>query len=305
MPPPQGTFNPLAGPGTYLTDPVHSDTYDAIDPRKADLSGKSVFISGASRGIGRAMALSFAKGGASSIAIGARGDMTSLVEELGQKATAAGRKPPKVFPVPLDVTSRESVDNAAQTIEKELGKLDILVNNAGVIESLTKIADTDPDEWWRIWEVNIRGTYLVTRAFLPLMLKGGDKQIVNVNSIGAHVVIPGLSAYQPGKLAQARFTEFVCAEYQDQGVLAFCMHPGNVLTDIVPSDVPQSFKDVLTEKPELAADTLVFLVNEKRNWLAGRWIDCGWHMPTIMAMEDEVVKGNKFKVKLDVSVSLK
>lgn len=203
------------------------------------------------------MALSFAKGGASSIAIGARGDMTSLVEELGQKATAAGRNPPKVLPVPLDVTSRESVDNAAQTIEKELGKLDILVNNAGVIESLTKIADTDPDEWWRIWEVNIRGTYLVTRAFLPLMLKGGDKQIVNVNSIGAHVVIPGLSAYQPGKLAQARFTEFVCAEYQDQGVLAFCMHPGNVLTDIVPSDVPQSFKDGMKKIP-VDLDCLVF-----------------------------------------------
>ncbi|KAL8652651.1 MAG: hypothetical protein Q9210_002561 [Variospora velana] len=243
MPPPQGSLNPLAGPGTYLTDPIHNDTYDAIDPLKADLSGKSVFITGASRGIGRAMAVSFAKGGASFIAIGARGDMTSLVEELGQKATAAGRTPPKVLPVTLDVTSRESVEDVAQTIEKELGRIDILINNAGVIEPMSKVADTDPDEWWRIWEVNVRGTYLVTRAFLPLMLKSGDKQIVNVNSIGAHIILPGLSAYQPGKLAQVRFTEFVCAEYQDQGLVAFCIHPGNVATDIVPGEVSQEFKD--------------------------------------------------------------
>lgn len=179
------------------------------------------------------MTLSFAKAGASFIAIGARGDMTSLVEEIKAKATAAKRNPPKVLPIKLDVTSQESVDDAARAVEKELGKIDIVVNCAGVLPGMAKVVDSDPEEWWQTWTVNIRGTYLVTRAFLPLMLKGGDKQIVNVCSVGAHLVLPGLSAYQPSKLAQLRFTEFVCAEYGDQGVVAFCIHPGNIPTDIV------------------------------------------------------------------------
>ncbi|KAL8721501.1 MAG: hypothetical protein Q9225_001846 [Loekoesia sp. 1 TL-2023] len=231
-------------PGDYLTDPVHNDSYPAIDPLKADLSSKSVFISGASRGLGRAMALSFARAGASYIAIGARGDMTALVEEIKDKATAAKRKLPEVLPIKFDVTSQESIDNAAAVVSRGLKKLDILVNNAGVLSAKANVADTDPEEWWKAWTVNVRGTYLVTRAFLPLMLEGGDKQIVNVCSVGAHVVNPGLSAYQPSKLAQLRFTEFVCAEYGDQGVVAFCIHPGNIPTDIVGGleGVPDSLK---------------------------------------------------------------
>ncbi|KAL8709469.1 MAG: hypothetical protein Q9220_005852 [cf. Caloplaca sp. 1 TL-2023] len=249
MPPPKGAFNPIAGPGDYLTDPVHNDTYPAIDPMKAELKGKSVFISGASRGLGRAMTLSFAKAGASFIAVGARGDMTSLVQEIIDTASKAGRSQPKVLSIELDVTSRESIDDAATCVQKEFGRLDVLVNNAGVLSAMTSIADSDPDEWWQAWTVNVRGTYLVSRAFLPLMLKGGDKQIVNVCSVGAHVVNPGLSAYQTSKLAQLRFTEFLCAEYGDQGLIAFCIHPGNIPTDIVGGieGVPENIRHVPTD----------------------------------------------------------
>ncbi|KAL8905620.1 MAG: hypothetical protein Q9207_002530 [Kuettlingeria erythrocarpa] len=246
MPPPQDRFNPLSGPNTatYLTTPIHNDTYLDIDPLKSDLSEKCVFISGASRGLGRAMALSFARAGASFIAIGARGDMNSLAEEIKTKVTAAQRKPPKVLPIKLDVTSRQSVDDAASAVEKEFGKIDIIINCAGVLSAMAKVADSDPEDWWHTWTVNLRGTYLVTRAFLPMMLKGGDKQIVNVCSVGAHLVLPGLSSYQPSKLAQLRFTEFVCAEYGEQGVVAFCIHPGNIPTDIIGSldDVPGEVK---------------------------------------------------------------
>ena len=229
--------------GDYLTDPVHNDTYPAIDPLKADLSGKSVFISGASRGLGRAMALSFAKAGIASIAIGDRGDLASLVEEIKARATAAQRKAPQVLPIKCDVTSKENIDNAAKLVAGEFKKLDILVNNAGVLATPNCVIDSDPEDWWETYTVNVRGTYLVTRAFLPFMLKEGDKQIVNVCSVGAHLVLPGVSAYQSSKLALLRFTEFVCAEYGDQGVVAFCIHPGNIPTDIMggPEKVPDGF----------------------------------------------------------------
>lgn len=170
--------------------------------------------------------------------------MTSLAEEIKTKATGAQRNPPKVLPIKLDVTSRQSVDDAASAVEKEFGKIDILINCAGVLSAMARVADSDPEDWWQTWTVNLRGTYLVTRAFLPLVLKGGDKQIVNVCSVGAHLVLPGLSAYQPSKLAQLRFTEFVCAEYGEQGVVAFCIHPGNIPTDIIGNldDVPDEVK---------------------------------------------------------------
>lgn len=73
------------------------------------------------------------------------------------------------------------------------------------------------------------------------MLKGGDKQIINVSSVGAHLTGRGLSSYQTSKLALLRFTEFIVAEYGEQGILAFCIHPGNIPgTDIFPGGVPDT-----------------------------------------------------------------
>lgn len=106
--------------------------------------------------------------------------------------------------------------------------MDVIVHNAGVFGANAPIADSDPDTWWNTWDTNVHGPYLVTRAFLPLLLKGGDKHIVYVNSVGAWLATPGLSAYQPSKLALARFAEFVQVEYGEKGVLAFSVHPGNV-----------------------------------------------------------------------------
>ena len=72
----------------------------------------------------------------------------------------------------------------------------------------------------------------MTRSFLPLMLKGGDKQIVNLSSIGANMVRPGMSGYQIGKMAILRFSEFTNVEYGEQGVVAFSVHPGAIITNL-------------------------------------------------------------------------
>ena len=150
MPPPQGTWNPLEGPGDYTTTSiVHNDSYPAIDPAKADLSGKAVFVSGASRGLGKAIATSFAKAGASYIAIGARSNLSEVEASIKKAATEAGRKEPKVLGLQLEVTDRQSVENAAKEIDVAFGKLDILINNAAVIGDMKSIAESDPDSWWR------------------------------------------------------------------------------------------------------------------------------------------------------------
>lgn len=94
--------------------------------------------------------------------------------------------------VKLDVLDQSSVDGAAKQVEQEFGGLDILVNNAGWIEKVALIGDSNPEEWWYTMEVNIRGVYLSTRAFLPMLLKGGMKTIFNLSSVGAHGARPGV-----------------------------------------------------------------------------------------------------------------
>lgn len=302
MPPPQGTPNFLEGPGDYtFTTKVHSDTYSAISPKSypAPLN-KSVFIVGASKGLGKAAAISFAQAGASHIAIGARSSLSSAKEEILVAAAEAKRPAPKVLCVELDITSQSSTENAAKSIEKEFGKLDIVIIYVGILGAGNLIADSDPEEWWNVWTVNLKGPYMATRAILPLLLKGGDKTIVAVSSVGAHLYSKGRSSYQSSKLAILRFMEFVTKEYGDQGVVGYSIHPGNVVTDIVGGEegLPEFLKPVFTETPQLSGDTVVFLTSEKRDWLSGRYVNCTWDMVEFVAKKNEIVKGDKLKVRM-------
>ncbi|MCJ1379117.1 hypothetical protein MMC17_002217 [Xylographa soralifera] len=292
--------------GSNFTSTIHSDTYSFIDSSKCDLSGKYVFITGASKGIGRATALAFAKAGAAAVGIGARSDLESLVHEIADTTSRNGKPAPQIVKVQLDITNRASVETAASEVKKAFGgRLDILVNNAGVLEEPTKIVDSDPDVWWNSYTVNIKGVYLVTRAFLPMMLAGAggkaDKQIINVASIGALWCFPGLSSYQTGKLALLRLAEFINAEYGDQGILAYSIHPGNVVTNITDHFKTPIKGFLFTDKPELSADTIVYLTKERREWLAGRYVSANWNMPQFLDKKDEIVKGDLLKVRMTLS----
>ncbi len=130
-----GIFAPLClpKPGLYFTPTSHNDTYPAIDSAtKSNHKGTSVFITGASRGIGPAIAVSFAKAGAESIAIGARSDLSAVEEKILEAAATAGHKAPNILKLSLDITDQSGVDMAAREIEKSFRKLDILINNAGM-----------------------------------------------------------------------------------------------------------------------------------------------------------------------------
>ncbi|KAI9797677.1 MAG: hypothetical protein M1833_005338 [Piccolia ochrophora] len=283
-----------------FTPTLHNDTYPTISPlRQPNHRNHCVLITGASRGVGRSLALSFAAAGASHIAIAARSSLDDLEATILRTAKDTYKTPPKVLKLALDVSSRDSVSAAAEAISQTFPRLDILVNNAGYLETFQPIADSDPDEWWHTWTVNMKGPYLLTRAFLPLLLKGGEKTIVNVSSVGAHWKNVGASGYQTTKLALLRFTEFILAEYGEQGVLAFAVHPGNIATDMG-RKLPEQVQDMLTDTPELAADTIAFLTKERREWLAGRYISCQWDMDEFLAKKDEIVQDDKLKVRLVV-----
>lgn len=188
--------------GKFFTPTAHHDTYPAVDPTQWDLTGKFVLVTGASRGIGRATAIAFARAGASGVAIGARsGGALEDVESAIREAAAAERRgasAPQVLRLALDVTDEASVRAAARAVEDEFGRLDVLINNAGHMEAAKPAAEVDAGQWWKTWDVNVRGTFLVTQACLPLMLAGGggERIVVNVASRGAHLLFPGYSGYQ-------------------------------------------------------------------------------------------------------------
>ncbi|TGO39597.1 hypothetical protein BHYA_0051g00380 [Botrytis hyacinthi] len=255
--------------GENFTKISYNDTYAAISPKASSHSGKVVFINGASKGIGRATALSYAKSGVSGLIISGRASLASVEREIEEVCKSANTPVPKILALKLDVLDFASVEDAAKSIETTFGRLDILINNAGYFSSATNVMVGDKDEWWMNLEVNMRGVYWVTKCLLPLLLKtdGGDKTIVNVTSVAALLMTPGMSGYQLSKFALVKFTETLCVEFRDQDLLAYSVHPGAVVTDLA-KGLPEELHNILVDTPELAADTIPYLTSQKRKWLA-------------------------------------
>ncbi len=221
--------------GINFTNTIHHDINSSTDPTKSNLTqpSKVVLITGAGRGIGRSIALKYAQSGVASIIICAR--TSSELDEVEQSVNKLNPAV-KVRKLPLDITNDSQVAAAAETVRNGEGRLDVLINNAGVSDPWVPISESNTEEYWRTWVVHIKGTYLMLHAFLPLMVQTaavtGTVDVVNVTSIGAHILMPGASAYQASKLALLRLGEFVEVEYAAKGVNCFSIHPGGVPTEM-------------------------------------------------------------------------
>ena len=120
--------------GIDFTKTIRNDTYDFIKPEQFDLSSRSVLVTGASKGLGKDNAISFARAGASQIAIAARSGLEDVEKQMKEAAQKAGRKEPTILSLKLDVTDKQSVSDAAAKIKEDFGSLDIVINNAGYLE---------------------------------------------------------------------------------------------------------------------------------------------------------------------------
>ncbi|OTB02940.1 hypothetical protein M426DRAFT_322183 [Hypoxylon sp. CI-4A] len=277
---------------------IRQDTYDYINPvTKSDCKGKAVLVTGGNKGIGKGVAISYARAGASHIAVTSRSDVPEVVKEIENAAIDAGRQKPVVALLRVDVSDATSVKNAARTLETDWGRLDILVSNAGFLAKYEKILDGDEDDWWKSFDVNVRGGYLVAKHFLPLMLKGGDKTIISMSSTGVNHFLTGGSGYQLSKFALLRLTEYLMAEYADQGLLAYSLHPGGVATDLT-EGLPNGTKEWLKCTPALSGDTIAFLTSQRQEWLAGRYLSAMWDMEEFLAKKDEIIEKDSLKMKM-------
>lgn len=288
---------------------VHNDTYPFISPVHRAPSNHRVLVTGSSKGIGRATAISFARAGASHIAIHGRAaaDLDETASLLVAAASEANRPAPTVVKLRADLTSAAAVTEMAATVAEAFGRrLDVLVSNAGALEPWMPLADADPDTWWWTWEVNVRGAFLVARAFIPLLLAsthsggGGAGTLIQVTSAGGLATMPGASAYQGSKTAQIRMAGHVAVEYAQKGLLVYSVHPGSVATDLA-SGMPKEVRDHMpVETLEMAADTMVWLCRERREWLMGRYVNAPWDMERMLAARESIVEGDLLKLRLAV-----
>lgn len=232
-------------------------------------------VTGAGRGIGRAVSLAFAQAGAKVAAVART---RSEIEEtvcLIQKSGAG-----QAFAV--DVTDASGVRRTMAKIEAALGPIDVLVNNAGQLGRIGPFVESDPAECWRVLDVNLRGPMLCTRAVLPGMVERGRGRIVNIASgVMPH---PNLSAYVTSKTALVRFSEILAAETRARGVHVFAIGPGTTRTAMSEHSLTSEegrrwipwFAEIFTKKLDVPMERPVRLVVDlasgRADALSGRYV---------------------------------
>jgi 3-oxoacyl-[acyl-carrier protein] reductase len=225
-------------------------------------------VTGASQGIGRVVAGQLA---ATGYTVAAAARSMHLLRELSAQTGA--------LPIELDVTDAHAVADAVVRVEAELGPIDLLVNNAGLAGHGGATWTHQPADWWRVFEVNVLGTFLCCRAVVPGMVSRRSGRIVNLSSGAALFPIEAdfdaaiNSAYLASKAAVIRFTEALAAETQQAGVTVIAMSPGTVKTGMS----TEAFADVWDDPdfwspPELAADLIEFIGSGALDELSGRYI---------------------------------
>jgi NAD(P)-dependent dehydrogenase (short-subunit alcohol dehydrogenase family) len=273
------------------------------------LEGEVAFVTGAGRGIGRAIAVAYAAEGAA-VALMARSK--DQLEDAVREISSAGGK---AIVVAGDVTKAADVSRAASEAASRLGVISLLVSNAGITGPFAPIWDADPDEWWRTQEVHLHGAFLCTRAVYPGMVERGGGRIIIVSSRAAERGAPYGSAYGIAKAAQLRFTESLAAEGAEAGIRAFVLHPGLVDTQF--ADEPLERADALRWRPDFVArlkqlkqdpssgnpvsqvaDLCVFLGSGRGDALSGRYLSVDYDWAELAKQAERIREQDLYTLRL-------
>lgn len=221
-------------------------------------TGRVALVTGASRGIGRAIAEAYLEEGAK-VALCARS-----LAKLEGLAETWNHKDRRAIALKCDVTSREEVALALDEVEKSWGKLHILVNNAGISgrTPLSPPGEDTEELWDRILATNLKGSYLVTRHALPLM-SSGDGRIVNMSSVLGRFGVPGYAAYCTAKHGIIGFTRALALELAPRRITVNALCPGWVETDMAEQGIRET-ADVLGISPEAFREQAIAGVPLKR-----------------------------------------
>jgi 3-oxoacyl-[acyl-carrier protein] reductase len=204
-------------------------------------------VTGGGRGIGRAVALALARRGCD---VALLGRSAQTLATSAEAVVAAGRR---AVVVPCDVSRSAEVEAAREAVLRELGAPDVLVPNAGVVRRAPVHALSEAD-WDEVLDVNLKGTFLVVRAFLPEMLARGTGRVVAMGSISSTLGTATQSAYCAAKWGTVGFVKALAEELRGKGLQAMCVMPGSVDTDMLRGS---GFEPAM--QPEDVARTVTFL----------------------------------------------
>ncbi len=221
------------------------------------LAGKVAIVTGASRGIGRAISVALAQENAT-IVLAARS--IQQLQKTAEQVTEAGGE---ARIVRVELTEEQSIQNLIQVTGEKLGRLDILVNNAGVTHS-APLEKTSTEDWQRCITINTTAPFVLCREALPLLKKSQAAHIINIASVVGIKGYPLQSAYTASKHALRGMTMSLAEELRGSDIRVHLLCPGGVDTDMVDSVRPDIAKDELI-KPEEIAELVLYLVTHKGN----------------------------------------
>ncbi|KZV66967.1 NAD-P-binding protein [Peniophora sp. CONT] len=275
------------------------EVYPTIDPASAwsshSLKGKALFITGASRGIGRTTALTFAKAGAD-VAIAARSSAALDETEALILKEIPGAKVEKYV---VDVTKSEEVEKAVESAAKAFGRLDYVVANAGYTNPFDKpMEERSSADWWRTFEINVLGVFNTVRPALKY-LRASEGYVVAITSIGAQFRTPSASDYQTSKHAVNRLVEMIGIE--NPKIKAFSLHPGGVATELAKTSGLEEKGVQFIDSPELPACTMLYLCTGKADYLDGRYVSANWDLGQVeKEWKERILEKDLLVNKLDV-----
>ncbi|KAJ5662171.1 uncharacterized protein N7477_009787 [Penicillium maclennaniae] len=262
-----------------FTSVWHNAPYEAISPSRPELNatGKTVIITGAGSGIGRATAVAFARAGANKIVLIGRNE-APLVETQ------------KTIDCSSSVHAADVTDEKAITeIAAATGTWDVLILAAGYVAGPASIRESSVDDWWKSFETNVKGTMIASNAFLPT----ANPTHAAVVALTAAVVFPAarlvnLSAYISSKLTLIKLMEFLAAE--NPTVFAVALHPGMVDTSILRSSGADPSK-LPIDSVDLPAEFMVWLTSSEASFLNGRCAWANWDVEELKAKAEKIKSG--------------
>jgi 3-oxoacyl-[acyl-carrier protein] reductase len=235
------------------------------------VSRRVALVTGASRGIGRAIALALGAAGCS-VCVNYRAQAEAAEEVVSTISQAGGR----AIAIQGDIAKRDDVDALFRQVQEELGPVEILVNNAGIRHDALLLRLSD-DDWDMVLDTNLRGAFMCTKAAMRSMVKARWGRVINISSIVGLMGNPGQANYAAAKAGLIGFTRAVAREVANRGITVNAIAPGFITTDIT-EDLPAELKARILDSipagrfgaPDDVAGVVAFLASDASRYMTGQ-----------------------------------